>query len=134
MDKLHDAYEQTDYIIFADSKTFCIRPNKFNNDLNAFLEEKKINTWAILTAYNPKSVLKPDSENNKRQQVLINTVEQHGFSYILGENPPTDTWPVEKTIFIQNISLEEACKLGNKFKQNALLFGTIHTLPAVIWV
>lgn len=92
-------------------------------------------SFALLTACNPASRISADHENLQRQAALCAEVRQLAYPFVLGENvAEAGDWPVEASLCILGLSLSEACALGRKYGQNALLFGTPDGVPHLHWI
>jgi hypothetical protein len=118
---LLDAYNSTRYVVHFPEGDQTIRIG------NTHPEIDKISTsWSFITAYNPHSEVLTKHENEKRSDELRRSVEDIGLSYVkgigIGEDP---SWEPEKSIFIKDISIEDAQMLGKKFGQNAIVYGKI---------
>jgi hypothetical protein len=89
-------------------------------DLPAFFQQR----FALLTAYNPRSMLLPRKVNEQRHQVMRELlilgcyrVEQ-GVGY---EDEPEVAWR-EPTWVVHNIDRKEAMDFGRTFRQNSIVF------------
>jgi len=90
------------------------------------LPEPLTRTFALLTAYNPRSMLLPKRVNEARHQVLrdllilgVYRVEQCvGY-----EDEPEGVWR-EPVWFVHNMDREEAKSFGRVFRQNTIVYST----------
>lgn len=128
------AYWDTTYRIVH--QCIDIHIAKKNDQLIAFLIDNNIQSWAIITAWNPQSELMSAVANSAVNVKLFKEMENLNYSFevALGIPSKESNWKQEESFFIKNISLEEACELGNKFKQKAIVFGTPCCLPSLIWL
>ena len=95
----------------------------------------EFNTFSLLTAYNPASQLLSSEDNEKRQSALRSELEEGGVIFLAGDNcPDADNWPVEPALCIFALSLQDACQLGLKYGQNALVFGESDGMPHLLWI
>lgn len=123
MNELIEAYKNTKYKVFELNLTIEI--GKSNQEVDAILAKYNASEWAFITAFNPYSRVLTDNENKIRHEELKNltenyvTYEGHG----VGEDP---TWEPELSLLIIGISKEEASILGNKFEQNAIVYGKLN--------
>jgi hypothetical protein len=112
------AYHETHYI-FSDIGIFMIWVHW--KELRASLEKNTINSFAIITAYNPFSKQLTDSENNLNNMQLKDDLKI--YTYRDGEwKHPSDNRPWEASFLIANISLDNAKELWIKYKQNAIVY------------
>lgn len=109
---------------------------KKNNKLIELLKSKRCNSWAILTAWNPNSDPQIPAINMKLNLKLEKELIEKSFDYhpVIGIPEDELLWTAEESFFILDITIKEACILGNKFKQNAFVFGAIDCLPSIIWL
>ena len=129
MNSLIEAYKNTKYKVFE--PTITIEIGKFNQDLNNLILNHNSNEWAFITAYNPFSRVLTNDENRLRHIELKEltekyvTFEGHG----VGQDP---TWKPELSLFIIGISKSDASKIGKKFEQNAIVYGSINETPQLM--
>lgn len=129
MNPLIEAYKNTKFKVYKPMLTIEI--GKINHELNALVLLHNSSEWAFITAYNPYSVILTKEENFERHNQLIEltknyaTFEGHG----VGEDP---TWEPELSLLIIGITATDAKMLGVKFEQNAIVYGTIQTLPELV--
>ena len=122
MTSLIEAYKNTKYKVFESNLT--IEVDKLNQELDDLLIKHESDKWAFITAYNPYSKVLTQDENisrhNEMKELVSNyiTFEGHG----VGEDP---TWEPELSLLIIGITKVEASKIGNKFEQNAIVYGEL---------
>ena len=122
--QLLEAYQQTTYRIL--DPEFNIRVGELHPSLDQYLEKSEHSTWAFITAWNPKSQELTISENRDRNRSLVAQLKSQEFSaYKALGVPDKGDWIPEDSIFIPGISRKQAIKLGEKFYQNAIVFGEI---------
>jgi hypothetical protein len=127
---LLEAFSNTNYHVFNPKLLINIR--KQNLELNTFLKENSYDTWCFITAWNPLSesnfTIEENASFNKRLSFDIKD-----YPTYLGEGKDAKvTWPAEESFLVCNISKEKAIELGKKYKQNALVFGTINKVAELI--
>jgi Protein of unknown function (DUF3293) len=90
----------------------------------ATLPELLRTQFALITAYNPRSMLLPRRVNEARQQVLRDLLVlgcyrvEHCVGY---EDEPDGTWR-EPSWLVHGIDREEAIIFGRAFRQNTVVF------------
>jgi hypothetical protein len=80
--------------------------------------------FALLTAYNPRSMLLPRRINEQRHQVMrdLLVLGCHRVSQAVGyEEEPDGVWR-EPTWMVIGISREEAIAFGQVFRQNSIVY------------
>lgn len=129
---LIEAYENTNYHVFYDEE-IIINIGKKNTDLNQLFKEKNLISASIITAYNPFSEIMTDKQNVSVQLQLKKTLKDSNLFYLnaIGKDP-NNKWKGEASFFIENISRENAIKLGRKFNQNAIVWIDQNLIPELI--
>lgn len=95
-------------------------PGRDEAGLPALLRE----SFAILTAYNPRSMLLPRRVNDARHQVLrdLLVLGCHRVEQCLGvDDGPDGVWR-EPAWLVHGIEREEAILFGRAFRQNTIVF------------
>lgn len=129
---LISAYLRTTYHV--DQLDIQIHIGSANADLQKLLGKFNKNSWAFITAWNPKSILLPQKENDARHEKLVEMIEKSGLPYFTGYGVGADdAWPAEKSLLILGLDREPAVKIGHYFKQNAIVVGTLDTLPELVF-
>jgi hypothetical protein len=99
-----------------------IKIGQIDENLERMLDERSLEEWAFITAYNPHSVSLTENENASRHQQLQNDVSS--FTYFEGDGVGEDpTWEPEKSLLILGLNRESAIELGLKYGQNAIVIG-----------
>lgn len=130
--RLLRAYLNTTYQV--DFPVVKIKIGEPNRDLDILLESRQAQSWAFITAWNPKSSLLSTKENDWRHQKLVQIVENTGYSYFEGKGIGNNhDWEPEASLLILGISKTEALELGRQFGQHAIVFGEKGRAPALIF-
>ena len=132
---LEEAYHKTTYKIYDRKVSYDLRIDKLNADFQTFCKEKKITSWAVITAYNPYS--KPCSSiDNQRNNAALRRVLQSIFLTVLEADgiPDDSNWETEKSYFTYNLPLEQAQKIGRQFQQNAIVYGKEDGIARLFWI
>jgi hypothetical protein len=117
---LINAYKATDYKI--PELDLVIKIGQINQKLDEILKKHNANTYAFITAWNPYSNSTTDEQNKSNNQRLF--VDLKDFKVYSGSGEGEDkTWAPEESFFTIGISRQEANKLGQKYEQNAIVFG-----------
>ncbi|CAN5274537.1 hypothetical protein BH20ACI2_BH20ACI2_01010 [soil metagenome] len=132
MRDLETLYRQAMYIVDDGEVNFTIRLGQENTGLSQYLAARKAHSWAFLTAYNPNSLPATPEQNAARQAELIRIVEHQGYGYLNGYGTG-ENWDPEASLFILDISRENALELGRNFGQSAFLWGETDRDPKLVW-
>ncbi len=133
--RLANAYLRTTYRVFA-ATALDIRVGRRHPELDLILGEFPAETWAFLTAFNPRSQLLPEAENLRRLRLLENALRAAGDTYIYNGVGIGDAagWEAERSFFVAGISRTAAARLAKQFEQNAIVFGEIGGLAELLWL
>ncbi len=132
-EKLRIAYQQTNY--FVPELDISIKIDLNCKALEDLLQACKLETWAFITACNPRSVSLSDLENQNRQKELKGIFEKGGLPFWGGVGIGMDSdWEPEESFLVLGISKEEAMKLGQQLHQNAIVFGRKGGQANLIWL
>lgn len=129
------AYRATTYRVSLPDAVCDLRVDQLSPLMRDSLQQMEFNTFSVLTAYNPASQLLSPEDNEKRQNALRSELERGGVTFLAGDNrPDTEVWPVEPSVCIFDLSLQDVCQLGLKYGQNALVFGERDGVPHLHWL
>lgn len=118
------AYRATDYVLFvAEGEEVTLNIGKHNPEFDRVLERRHATTAVVVTAYNPRSVVLTDSENQARHTALTTLLELRGCEYALGEGrDPTGQWKAELECVVFDIPRKVGLEIARRFEQNAIVF------------
>ena len=130
----NDAYYATSYVIDDGTVKFAIHLGGATEPLQEFLRDRRVAKWAFLTAWNPLSQPLSATENESRQIELIKMLDEQNYPYLRGFGVGDDpAWEPEQSLFILDISRDDAIGLARRFEQNAILWGEIGGEPELVW-
>lgn len=122
------AYSETAYII--PELNITIRIGERNLQLDRVLNKYNSNSWAFVSAENPRSQELTSEENRRRTVKLKSLIEDWEFIYFEGYGKGTGEWEPEQSFLILDISQDEAIeKTGLPFEQNAIVTGNKDLAP-----
>ena len=131
--RLRDAYLATIYEV--KHLGLQLRIGEENWDLEEFLIDNNVFSWAFISAWNPFSKPLSSSENEIRHEKLKDFTKNKQWVFAEGFGvPQNQNWEAEKSLLILDISRVEAIDLGKKFKQNAIVFGRLNKAPELIFL
>lgn len=115
------------------SPGFVMHVNLRSEELAAIYRTYHASSAAFITACNPASELLPAEENDQRQALLLQCIEQLGLHWLPGRGEdPAGEWPGEDSFLVLGIEKETACGLGRQFGQNAIVFCDSGAVPQLV--
>jgi len=131
--QLRDAYLATIYEV--KHLGLQLRIGEENRDLEEFLIDNNVFSWAFISAWNPFSQLLSPSKNEKRHTLLMDFAKNKQWVFAEGFGVPRNKdWAAEQSLFILDISKIEAIDLGKQFDQNAIVVGRLGKGPELIFL
>ena len=131
---LRTAYERTTYWFEARPFPVAVRIGCQSRALDRMLLGRGASRWAFITAWNPGSELQPHWYNVARQEELLGVLRRQGWQWLSAvAQGDSATWPAEPGALILDISASEACWLGRRFRQNAVVVGRRRRAAALLW-
>jgi hypothetical protein len=122
-ERLIAAYTATDYVLHGENADLVLNIGRASPQFDAILDRRGADTAVIVTAYNPRSVVLSDAENQARHQALMEVLRQRGLDFEIGEGrDPGGHWKAEIECVAYGISLEAGLELARSFDQNAIVF------------
>lgn len=122
-------YESAIYYIVTIN--YNLKINDYNPILDKFISSYNAKTWAIITAYNPQSIVCSIELNKKSNELLLKDIEN--FTYFITESTDKkQEWETEIGYLILDISLNEAIKIGKNYNQRAIVFGNINKIAKIV--
>ncbi len=119
-----EAYRQTTYVAATPRGELRIRIGEHHPKLDKLLAEHDAETWAYITAWNPKSEPLTEQENQARQEELEEELRDAGYAFFRGQGEADNgEWPPEDSVLVAGISREEAVRYGRSYRQNAIVYG-----------
>ena len=80
--------------------------------------------WSFLTAWNPRSEPRSETENRAKQSELETILRREGIRCVAGLGyDPMREWADEECVLALGLERERALELGRRFGQNAVLIG-----------
>jgi hypothetical protein len=128
------AFRATDYRVYASpGPDFILRIGCRSSELAGLHAARGVTGSAHLTAWNPLSQSTAPETNRAAQERLLadllalNAATLPGF----GVNPAED-WPGEEHVLAIGLSRDAAIGLGQKYKQNAIVWSGADAIPELI--
>lgn len=125
------AYLQTTFELEGSIRFNLTEPSE---DLRAFLKDKTVKTWAIITADNPLSRTKSAADNDKAHKRLKDYLTTKPFTfYDCNSLPSSKEHAGERGFLVANLSKSTAGAIGRLFHQNAIVFGYRDGQAEISW-
>lgn len=131
--ELIEAYKRTQYRAFADSGEIVLRIGQTSRAAAQLVQAAGASGGAFITAENPLSEQLTSTDNAVRQGQLREDLVKLGASVIEGTGQGDDLrWPAESSYAAIGIGREQACELGRKYQQNAIVWFDVSGTPELI--
>ena len=133
-EELREAYRATNYNVLG-LTSFTLRIGVVSGEIANLYRDFDVSTAAFLTACNPFSAPIPEQENELKQQQLEERLHELSVSFLqgMGEDPLGE-WAGEPSFLALGISREAATRLGNDFRQNAIVWIDADRIPELIFL
>jgi hypothetical protein len=130
--KMIEAYANTDFRVGAHIP-FVLKIGIQNKSLLELYAQEKFDCAAYITAFNPYSEERTEKENSDAQDSLLQQLSLSAFKIIEGSGQdPLGEWPSEPSALALGMSKTEAMDIGNKFRQNAIVWMGADAIPELI--
>ena len=117
------AYLATTYEVESSERCWKLRIGLSFPAWDAWLKRQRVTSWAMLTAVNPGSQALSSEENQERQRLLHQQLQDSGFWWLSGRSyGDNGLWEVEPMVWIANLSLQEAVRLSRQWQQAAFVW------------
>ncbi|HVJ34202.1 MAG TPA: DUF3293 domain-containing protein [Terriglobia bacterium] len=127
------AYQATDYVVFEDDAETVLRIGELNPAVDALLKRHGAEQAAVITAWNPASVILSDQENEARETVLWRWIGDHQrFALAAEGRDRSGKWRPEQSCLIFDITADQAEALGREFGQNAIVHLRLGEAPRLL--
>jgi len=127
------AYHTTDYRVLGVAAAFTLRIGEPSAELRDCHRAHNVDCSAFVTAWNPFGATRSPAENEAAQRRLRARLQLRGYRFVEGCGEDREQqWPAEASLLVLGITLDEACRLGREFEQNALLWAAEDAVPQLI--
>ncbi len=115
-------YLETNYSVLDPAIDIYI--GQSNEALINLLRKHNVQTWAYLTAENPRSEQMTNEENKILNDALEKDLIHYNYEYFLGAGiPKNSNWTPENSFLILGMDKKTGIELAKKYQQNAFVFG-----------
>lgn len=133
-ENLEKVYKDAVYRVLRKGKEISFKIGEDSAETDAILNAENAETFAFITAYNPHSKQLLPEENKRRQKELIKVLCAKKLKFLKGYGTNEDeSWQREESVFVLNISEEEAVNISRRFEQNAIVFGKKNNCARLVW-
>ena len=115
---LIEQYRKARYRVLG-PRAFELRVGEPSPACDALLAQERCASAALLTAWNPRSEPRPETENAASQATLV--AELAGRRWFEAEGSG-DGWPPEPSLLVAGLGRSEAAVLAARFRQHAFLY------------
>lgn len=120
--RLFAAYERTLFKVRTNTEEIVLRVGVHSVDADNLLKSAGVSEAAYLTAFNPGSRMLSDSENQCRQDQLLEYLHKENYVFLAGTGIADDgSWPGEESVLILGIDRSEANAIASTFGQTAFV-------------
>ncbi|TXI44214.1 MAG: DUF3293 domain-containing protein [Methylophilus sp.] len=129
---LMNAYRETEYTVNIEP-LITLRVGQKSDALIALHKRHRVESSALITAYNPYSESTLDAKNAQLQSDLYKELQTRSLTFLDGQGlHPSNMWPAEPSFLVLGLSLEASKILGIKFQQNAILWSDKDGIPQLV--
>jgi hypothetical protein len=128
------AYEATDYCVL-EPVPFTMKIGRRSPELENLYRNTGAKTATVITAWNPRSEKKSDTENAAAQTNLVAELERAGLAHLpaLGADPKEE-WKGEVSLLVLDASKETVEALGRKYGQNCIVWAAADAVPELVFL
>ncbi|MEL6578712.1 MAG: DUF3293 domain-containing protein [Cyanobacteria bacterium J06621_12] len=132
---LYTVYKQAVYEVYDSGQIIELSIGEESHLLNDLMREYQAASWGLITASNPYSQCLAESENRQRNQKLCKHLRKLNLPLFqaIGKDRRGD-WIPEHSFFILGLERHQAIAIGQKFEQNAIVYGKLNQPATLIWV
>ena len=131
-EEFRETYRSTHFNVLEPAR-FTLRIGVPSQGLANLYREHDVSIAAFLTAWNPFSKPTTRQENDRAQRQLERQLHMVAVAVLpgVGEDASSE-WPGEPSVLALGISRETAIRLGNEFRQNAIVWIGADRIPELI--
>ena len=127
------AYMSTQYRAFTLNGDIVLRIGEPSRAIRRLIQSAGADGAAFLTAENPFSEQLCEAENHVRQRSLREDLVLLGATILEGAGQGEDpSWPAETSYTAIGVTHAEACQLGIKYQQNAIVWIDVNGVPELL--
>lgn len=121
-----EAYRSTAYAVDdSPAGPFAIRIGTNSTEADEACRDLSAESWAYVTAWNPRSERLPAAENIELFKRLVSNLDGRSLKWFPGRGVSADDRWAEESVFVPGLSRAEAVRLGQQFEQYAVVYGAL---------
>jgi len=130
------AYEQAIYEVYYGQATIPIKIGESCPVLDSLIAQgDRLPSWTLITASNPYSQILSELENQQRHHLLIEHLRKlQLLTFPAVGKDKEEVWIPETSLLILGIELIEAIAIGQRFEQNAIVYGELNQPAELQWL
>ena len=131
---LINSYRVALYRVTGPDAAFVMKVKKVSEPLADLMTRYGADSALFITAENPFGKKMPSSDNLRALKALQTELKSMGLRLWngQGEDPSGGTWKAETSFLALGLSLEDSKVLGEKYKQNAVIWADADAVPQLI--
>ena len=128
------AYEATDYRVL-ERVPFTMKIGKPSTALADLYRRARVRTACVITAWNPRSEIRSNAENDAAQRHLVADLDRAGLKHLpaLGADP-TEEWKGEASLLVLGAAQAIVKELGTRYGQNCIVWAEVDAVPRLIFL
>ena len=127
------AYRTAQYSFELHGDNIDLRVDQPCSELKPLLEAATRPTAFSITAWNPLGINVTREENDAAQAELLRVLQTSAHTFLPASGAdPDGTWGPEPGFLVFGLSCAAAIEIGNRFRQNALLWIGPDTIPRLL--
>ncbi len=124
-------YLRSEYRVFDGERTIVLNLDTTSPELKELYARHNAITAVFMTAWNPHSETTDPDRNEINMVALLHDLT--GYTLYNGEGAdPTGEWPPERNVLALDVSMDKAVSLGQRYRQNAVIFANEDAIPRLI--
>ena len=131
---LRKAYFQTAYVVRAPLGVHALRIGVHHPAFDAEVASAAALCWAVVTAWNPASLLRSAEENSLAQADLLGTVSELKLTGWAAEGKADGGGWREESVCVLDLDVAGAVALGRRFGQLAVVVGQLGSAAQLVAV
>lgn len=132
-DELITAYRSTEYRVLSEDGEFVLRVGQRSDALARLFELTGTHGATFITAENPFSQATTPGENQANQARLRKDLTSFSATILDGAGQGEDpAWEPEASFLAIGVSRAQACELGQKYRQNAIIWAGEDAVPELV--
>lgn len=127
------AYRSAHYSFVSNCRAIDLRVGQLCPQIEPLLQAAQRPTAFCITAWNPLGIDTTDEQNQTAQSELLRSLNTAQLRFLPASGAdPEGAWGPEPGFLVFGLTCAEAIAMGNRFRQNALLWIGPDTVPRLL--